>query len=203
MVPAAGAPQLACRRPRPRSGGPMAQLLDQTADLILYNGRAITMDAAQPRASAIAIRDGRFLGVGDEADLRPLAGRRTELIDLGGRADIPGLNDTHNHMSTTGLGMLHVSLEGAISIADVAGRIAERARATPRGEWVVTAQVGEPAISHALAERRYPTRADLDAVAPDHPVCIQAPHVLIVNSAALQRVGVDRNTPDPDGGRLG
>src|SRR4051794_15162785 len=181
----------------------MARLLDQTAETILYNGRVITMDAEQPRATAVAVRGGAFVGVGDEADLRPLAGRHTERIDLGGRAVTPGLIDTHNHLSTTGLGMLHVALEGAASIADVAARIAARVRATPRGEWVVTAQVGEPTISHLLAERRYPTRADLDPVAPDHPVCIQAPHVLILNSAALQRIGVRRDTPDPSGGEIG
>ena len=91
----------------------MTRLLDQTADTILYNGRIITMDAEQPRATAVAVRAGQVVGVGDDADLRPLVGRRTERIALGGRAVIPGLIDTHNHMSTTGLGMLHVALEGA------------------------------------------------------------------------------------------
>ncbi|MBX5490279.1 MAG: amidohydrolase [Chloroflexi bacterium] len=181
----------------------MTQILDQTADTVLYNARVITMDPALPRATAIAVRDGRFVGVGDEAGLRPLVGPRTERLNLGGRAVVPGLIDTHNHLSSTGLGMLHVSLEGVRRIGDIVGRIAERVRATPPGEWIVTAQVGEPAISHLLAERRYPTRADLDPVSPDHPVCIQAPHVLIVNSAALRRVGVDRGTPDPPGGQLG
>jgi predicted amidohydrolase YtcJ len=181
----------------------MAPVLDQTADTILYNARLITMDEALPRASAVAVRAGRFVGVGDEAELRPLVGARTERLDLGGRAVVPGLIDTHNHLSTTGLGMRDVSLQGAINVADVAGRLAARARTTPRGEWVVTAMIGEPAISHLLAERRYPTRADLDPVVPDHAVCIQAPHVLILNSLALQRIGVDRDTPDPPGGQIG
>ena len=92
----------------------MARLLDQTADTILYNGRIITMDAEQPRATAVAVRAGQVVGVGDDADLRPLVGRHTERIDLGRRAVIPGLIDTHNHMSTTGLGMLHVALEAAV-----------------------------------------------------------------------------------------
>ncbi len=181
----------------------MARLLDVAADLILYNGRVVTMDDAQPRATAVAVRDGRFVGVGDEADLRPLVGRRTERLDLGGRAVVPGLIDTHNHLSTTGLGLLQVSLDGCADIADLVGRIVARARTTRPGEWVVTAEVGEPAISHALAERRYPTRADLDPLLPDHPVCIQAPHVLILNSAALERIGVHRDTPDPPGGAIG
>lgn len=178
-------------------------VLDTTAETILYNARVITMDAALPRADAVAVRDGRFVGVGTEAELRALAGPRTERIDLGGRAVVPGLNDTHNHMSSTGLGMLHVSLEGAASIADVTARIVERARVTPPGEWVVTAQVGEPAVSHLLAERRYPNRFDLDPVAPDHPVCIQTPHVLMVNSAALARCGVHADLADPPGGVIG
>jgi predicted amidohydrolase YtcJ len=181
----------------------MALLLDGMADTILYNARVVTMDPALPRASAVAVREGRFVGVGEEAELRPLAGRRTERIDLDGRAVVPGLIDTHNHLSTTGLGMRQVSLEGSRSVAEVVARVVERAATTPRGEWVVTAQVGEPAVSHALAERRYPTRFDLDPAVPDHPVCIQTPHVLMVNSAALQRIGVDRDTPDPPGGVIG
>jgi predicted amidohydrolase YtcJ len=181
----------------------MALLLDQTADAILYNARVITMEPTLPRATAVAVRDGRFVGVGDEADLLPLAGRRTERINLGGRAVVPGLIDTHNHLSTTGLGMRQVSLEGSRNVAEVVARVVERAAATPPGEWVVTAQVGEPAVSHALAERRYPTRWDLDPAVPDHPVCIQTPHVLMVNSAALQRIGVDRDTPEPSGGAIG
>src|SRR6476659_2233179 len=119
----------------------MARLLDQTADTILYNARVITMDPAQPRATAVAIQGERIVGVGDESDLRPLVGQRTARLDLGGRTVLPGLNDTHNHMSSTGLGMLLVSPEGATRIADVQARIAERVAATPRGEWVVTAQV--------------------------------------------------------------
>jgi predicted amidohydrolase YtcJ len=181
----------------------MARLLDQTADTILYNAHVLTMDPAQPRATAVAIQGERIVGVGDESDLRPLVGQRTARVDLGGRTVVPGLNDTHNHMSSTGLGMLLVSPEGATRIADIQARIVERVAATPRGEWVVTAQVGEPAISHLLAERRYPTRADLDPISPDHPVCIQAPHVLILNSAALQRCGIGRDTTTPEGGEIG
>ena len=112
----------------------MTQILDQTADTVLYNARVITMDPALPRATAIAVRDGRFVGVGDEAGLRPLVGPRTERLNLGGRAVVPGLIDTHNHLSSTGLGMLHVSLEGVRRIGDIVGRIAERVRATPPGE---------------------------------------------------------------------
>jgi predicted amidohydrolase YtcJ len=181
----------------------MPLLLDRTADRILYNADIITLDPALPRASAVAVREGRFVGVGAEEDLRPLVGPQTERLDLGGRTIIPGLIDTHNHLSTTGLGMRQVSLDGSRSIADVVARVVERAATTPPGEWVVTAQVGEPAVSHALAERRYPTRTDLDPALPDHPVCIQTPHVLMVNSAALQRIGVDRDTPDPPGGVIG
>jgi predicted amidohydrolase YtcJ len=181
----------------------MALLLDQTADMILYHARVITMEPTLQRATAVAVRDGRIVGVGDEADLLPLAGRRTERINLGGRAVVPGLIDTHNHLSTTGLGMRQVSLEGSRNVAEVVARVVERAAATPPGEWVVTAQVGEPAVSHALAERRYPTRWDLDPAVPDHPVCIQTPHVLMLNSAALHRIGVDRDTPEPSGGAIG
>src|SRR5262249_42922720 len=181
----------------------MARILDTAADTILYNARIHTLDAAQPTASAVAIRDGRFVGVGDEADLQPLANGRTERINLHGRTVVPGLNDTHNHMSAVGLGLLRLSLEGSASIGEIASRIADRVRATPKGEWVVTALVGEPAINHLLRERRYPTRADLDPVSPGHPVCIQAPHVLVVNSVALQRCGITRDSPDPPGGELG
>jgi predicted amidohydrolase YtcJ len=178
-------------------------VLDDTADVLLYRANVRTLDPALPRAEAVAVRGERIVGVGSERELAPLVGRRTRCLDLGGRTLVPGFHDTHNHLSSTGLGLLRVSLEGCRDIAELVGRLVERARATPRGEWVVTAEIGEPAISHALAERRYPTRADLDPALPDHPVCIQAPHILILNSAALQRVGVSRATPDPPGGRLG
>jgi predicted amidohydrolase YtcJ len=83
----------------------MARFLDAAADVILYNAHIHTLDSAQPRATAVAIRDVRFVGIGDETDLRGLANGRTERINLHGRTIVPGLNDTHNHMSRVGLGL--------------------------------------------------------------------------------------------------
>jgi predicted amidohydrolase YtcJ len=174
-----------------------------TPDTVLYNGKIVTVDSEFSIADAVAIKDGRFTAVGKGKDILTLAGSETYLIDLNGRTVIPGLNDTHNHMSDVGLGMLKVSLEGSTCIADIVRVIQEKVRVTPPGHWITTAMIGEPAISHLLKERRYPTRWDLDPVSPNHPVCIVAPHVYIVNSYALRLGGLGDHAHSPRGGEIG
>ena len=181
-----------------------------TAELIVANAKVATLDSQDRMASAVAIADGRFLAVGDEAEIAGLAGAGTRRIDAGGKLVVPGLIDGHAHMDREGLKDALPSLSGCASIADVLKRIAELAERTPPGDWIVTMPIGEPpfyeGVPGNLAENRFPTRQELDSVAPDHPVYIRPiwghwrntlPLVSVANSRALAEAGVTRETLPP------
>ncbi len=163
-------------------------------DLVLINSRVHTVDDTNPTAAAIAIRDGRFVAVGSDEEIRALAGARTRVEDLGGATVVPGLIDAHNHLLATGRMLREVRLYDTRSIPEIVERVAARVREIPPGEWVV----GRGWDESLLAEGRHPTRHDLDAVAPDTPVVIHRVwNKLVCNSAALRAAGIDRETPDP------
>lgn len=166
-------------------------------DLVLVNAHVRTLDDRDAEASAVAVAAGRIAAVGTDAAVRALAGRGTRVDDLGGATVIPGLIDPHNHLLATGLALTQVRLYGCRSLAEVMERVAERARTTPPGAWIV----GRGWDESLLAERRHPTRHDLDAVAPDHPVVLHRVwNKLVCNSLALRRPGIGRDTPDPPAG---
>lgn len=180
------------------------------ADLILTGGKVITVDREFSIAAAVAVKGERILAVGADAEVRAWADAHTRAIDLAGRAVIPGFIDGHAHMDREGLKDVYPSLAGARSIDDVCARIAELARGTKPGEWIVTMPIGEPPyywdVPGILAEKRFPDRFDLDRAAPDNPVYIRSiwgfwrhtlPLVSIANSAALALAGISRATPDP------
>jgi predicted amidohydrolase YtcJ len=157
-------------------------------DLILVNGTMHTVDDANPSATAVAIRDGRFVAVGD-GEIRDVAGLSTRIEDLGGAAVVPGLIDAHNHLQATGRMLREVQLYDTRAIPEIVARVATRVRETPRGEWVV----GRGWDESLLAESRHPTRHDLDAVSPENPVVIHRVwNKLVCNSAALRAGGIDR-----------
>jgi predicted amidohydrolase YtcJ len=170
----------------------------QPADLILRGGRIVTVDGNWRTAEAVAVRDGRFVAVGDNATIAALAGPATQVIDLGGRTVVPGLIDTHLHQMLSGLNSRGVQLLGARSVADVQRAVAERVAQTPPGQWVTASSGWHESI---LAEGRMVTRWELDQVAPEHPVFIpRGGHVVTVSSKALALAGITRDTPNPDGG---
>lgn len=171
-------------------------------ETVFHGGRIYTVDSQFSIHNAVAIAGDRIVAVGNDDAIRRMADQHTLQLDLRGRTVIPGLIDSHNHMSTTGLGMLKPSLEGATAIPDIQSVIAQAAKSTPPGSWIVTATIGEPAISHNLAEERYPYRWELDAVSPDNPVCLPAPHVAIVNSQAIKLLGLE-GAVVPPGGEIG
>ncbi len=163
-------------------------------DVILFNATVHTMDPDYPAATAIAVKDGRFVAVGDDAEIRALAGSDTDVEDLEGATVIPGLIDAHNHLLATGRVLGQVQLYDCRSIPEISERIAARVRDTPPGAWII----GRGWDESLLAEGRHPTRHDLDRVAPDHPVLIHRVwNRLVVNSRALQAAGISRETPDP------
>ena len=133
-----------------------------------------------------------------------------EIVDLHGKAVIPGLVDSHAHMDREGLKDIYPSLAGAKSIDDVLARIADLVKTTPPGEWIVTMPIGQPPsywnVPESLTERRWPTRHDLDRVAPNNPVYIRPiwgfwrhklPLVSVANTCALERYGITRDTLPP------
>jgi predicted amidohydrolase YtcJ len=177
------------------------------ADRLLVNGRIYTMDAGCPRASALAISGERILAVGDGSAmgsgsrLSDLLVAGGEVLDLQGRCVLPGLTDSHIHFTWYALGMRHVDLTGATALGEVLALAAGRAQETEPGEWIL----GRGWDQEHWPERRFPTAADLDSVAPEHAVMLRAKsgHALVANARALSLAGITAQTPDPPGGRIG
>jgi predicted amidohydrolase YtcJ len=181
------------------------------ADLVLVNGRVLTFDSGRPQATALAVAGGRIAAVGDAADVKRHRDRRTEVVDLRGATVVPGLVDVHAHLDREGLKSLYPSLARCRSIGDIQIVVRRQAARTPKGLWVVTMPVGSPPFyqdpTGGLAEKRWPTRRDLDVAAPDHPVYIRGiwgywnkpPVYSIASSRALARAGVTRDTEPPPG----
>ncbi len=167
------------------------------ADLILVNGRIVTVDAGFSIAEAVAIRDGRFIAVGASDAVRRHAGRGTRTIDLRGRTAVPGLADNHLHNAGGGPG---VDLSRTRSLADVLAAVSARAKDVGPGQIVLSNRDWHEG---QLREQRLPLRRDLDATAPDNPVVlVRGGHEYILNSAALARWRIDERTPQPSGGRI-
>lgn len=171
-------------------------------DVALVNGRVITMNPDQPEASAVAIRAGRVIEVGTDADVRAAAGPRATVIDLRGRTATPGLNDAHAHPMIVGFALLDLDLaaDGLQSIADIVRLVESETRKKPHGSWIV----GRGYDQARLTDQRHPTRHDLDAISPHHPVLLirACHHIGVANSAALALAGVTANTRDPEGGTI-
>jgi predicted amidohydrolase YtcJ len=160
------------------------------ADLLVANAHVISMDEADSRAEAIAIRGERILGVGSSADMEPLVGEHTEILDLAGRTVLPGFINAHDH-TAMGMGERIFTVQYCRSIAEMQDRLAEYARQVPEGELILCDKVdpvGPRFGSLHLKEERWPTRQELDAVAPEHYVALGLNHGAIVNSKLLDRV---------------
>jgi predicted amidohydrolase YtcJ len=177
-----------------------AASLELHADTILYNGKIITVDKDFSIAEAVAIKDGKFVAVGKRKEVMPFAGKATKRIDLKGKSVIPGLNDSHNHMLTTGTGLRLVQLRDSKTLADVLGAIGSKAKSLKPGEWIETSGGWHES---QLKEKRLPTLKELDSVAPDNPVYVaRGGHTVVVNSKAFELAGITKETPDPKGGEF-
>jgi predicted amidohydrolase YtcJ len=169
------------------------------ADLIIRDAHIVTVDPNFSIAQAAAIRDGRFIAVGSDADVMKSKGPNTRVVDLHGKTVLPGFNDTHVHLTAGEELPLQVDLTHIHSIKQIQTAIAARAKQVKPGEWITGTRGW---WEYQLAEGRLPTRADLDAAAPNNPVAIPGPHYVIVNSRALALAHVTRDTPDPQGGQI-
>jgi predicted amidohydrolase YtcJ len=166
-------------------------------DLVLFNGRIITVDRDFSIHSAVAIIGDRIMTVGNDDQLRTVAGPQTRLIDLKGHAVIPGLMDNHLHGAGGGPG---VDLSRARSLADVNAAVQARVQTSQPGDVIVSNSDWHEA---QLEEQRLPLRDDLDRIAPQNPVVlIRGGHEYVLNSAALARWNIDERTAEPAGGRI-
>ncbi|HYE13322.1 MAG TPA: amidohydrolase [Pyrinomonadaceae bacterium] len=168
------------------------------ATLLLFNGKVFTADARGTVAEAVAVSGNRIVAVGTTAGLRSRFRAERE-VDLRGRLVTPGFNDAHIHFIGGGLSLLRVDLNGARTLEEAKRRVAARAREVKPGAWVLGR-----GWDHTLWGGQWPTRKDLDEVAPDNPVFLQRVdgHVSWANSLALQKAGVTAATRAPEGGEI-
>lgn len=168
------------------------------ADLLLTNAAIRTVDPARPWAGAAAVVGERIVAVGSSEDLRPWIGAATRVLDLQGRLVLPGFIDSHVHFMEGGATLLGVQLHEAASPAEFTARIAAKARELPAGSWILGGNWDHQAFPGA----ELPRREWIDAVTPEHPVCVSRMdgHMVLCNSLALRLAGLDRHSPTPDGG---
>lgn len=191
-----------------------AQAQQKPADKVFLNGNiyaGVTADFPKqvsrgeevrglPRVQALAVQDGRIVAAGSDAEIRKLAGEKTEVVDLGGHFVMPGFNDAHLHLGSGGRAKLNVDLVGITSLEEMKRSIARHAQQAAPGEWLV----GRGWDHTKWAEKKLPSRYDLDEVTGGHPAMFHRVdgHIAVVNSKALELAGVGRETPDPEGGSI-
>ncbi|MCA1557089.1 MAG: amidohydrolase [Acidobacteria bacterium] len=176
------------------------QSAQQPADLVLKNGVVYTVNEREPRAEAIAIRGDRIVFVGSNADAKRYEGRSTRVVDLEGKTVVPGMTDAHYHLLGVGQREVTLNLEGTTSLEDFLSRVRERVGQAERGAWVT----GRGWIETFWKPQVFPTRADLDRIAPNNPVYLVRAdgHAAVANSAALKLAGINKQTPNPFGGEI-
>lgn len=179
----------------------MASVDPVRADLILINGHIATLDTRGSFVEAVAIRDGRFIAGGETAGVLAHRSPQTQLVDLGGRAVIPGLNDSHLHVIRGGLNYnMELRWDGVPSLADGLRMLKAQAQRTPPGQWV---RVVGGWSEFQFAERRMPTLEEINAAAPDTPIFILHLYCrALLNKAALRSCGYTKDTPNPPGGEI-
>src|SRR4051812_46702783 len=179
---------------------PVARTNVETADVVFENGNVYTVNGRSPRAEAIAVKAGKVIFAGSNKEARAYVGKATRVIDLKGSTVVPGLTDSHYHLSGVGAREMNLNLEGITSLEEFLAKIKERVDRAKPGEWIT----GRGWIETFWKPPVFPTRSDLDKVAPNNPVYLTRAdgHGAVANSAALKIAGVDKNTPAPFGGEV-
>ena len=171
------------------------------ADTVYKSANVITVDPRKPRAQAVAIRDGKFVGVGSDGDVEGIIGPATRVIDARGLTIIPGLIDAHIHVLSSGIRHVMAADCDQRSIAAIQSELRDRVQVASAGDWIEGFKFDDT----KTAERRFLNRDDLDAVSTELPILVshRAGHVYYLNSKALELSGYDDASADPPGGRLG
>ena len=180
----------------------LAQAAEAPADLVVVNAKVLTVDAAFSRAGAVAIRNGTFVAVGAEADIRQLVGPQTRTIDAGGRTVIPGLVEGHLHATGAARGDAQQPYRQLYSIGEIKDWVRERVREVGPGGWI---QLPRTDVTR-IKERRLPNKADLDEAAPNNPAVFTWQYankiIQILNTTALKVTGITKDTETPAGGKI-
>ena len=171
-----------------------------TADLIITNAKIWTVDKSQPVAEAVAVLGDRIVAVGSSTDVDAWHGPHTHIVDAGGKLLLPGFNDAHVHFVSGGMQLTNVQLNDASTPAEFARRIGERAKVTPKGEWITGGNWDETKWNPP----NMPAKELIDALTPDTPVFVSRydGHMGLANSVALRLAGITAKTPDPAGGTV-
>ncbi|MBA3256410.1 MAG: amidohydrolase family protein, partial [Pyrinomonadaceae bacterium] len=166
-----------------------------TADVVFKNGNVYTVNSSQPKAEAVAVKADRIVFVGSNIEAQRYVGKSTRVVDLQGKTVVPGMTDAHQHLPGVGFREMKLNLEGVTSLEDFLGQVKARLDQARPGEWVT----GRGWIETFWKPPVFPTRTDLDKVAPNNPVVLTRAdgHASVVNSAALRIAAVDKNTPSP------
>ena len=174
--------------------------LAEQADTVFINGNVYTVNERQPRAEAIAAKAGKIIFVGSNKDAKAYQGKHTRVVDLKGNTVVPGMTDSHYHLTGVGAREITLNLEGISSLEEFLAKVKERVDRAKPGEWVT----GRGWIETHWKPPVFPTRWDLDKISPNNPVALDRAdgHGLVVNSAALKLAHVDKNTPSPFGGEI-
>jgi len=172
----------------------------QKADLVLKNGVIYTVDENLSQAQAVAISDKKIIAVGTDAEIEEFVGMGTQVIDLEGRTVTPGFIDSHYHFMGVGRREFQLNLDGTKSLQEFLDKVATEVAAKSDGEWIT----GRGWIEEDWPSKRFPTRQDLDKIAPHNPVILGRAdgHAIVVNSKALEISGITKATEDPQGGKI-
>jgi predicted amidohydrolase YtcJ len=180
------------------------------ADLIIINGKVITVDKDFSIQQAIAVKDGWIVAVGTNGDVQKFAGKKTQVMDLKGKAILPGINESHGHTAAFASVRPPFAIDARYptvkSMADIKAAVAAKAKELGPGKWIRGRGWNTALLEEFKNDPKgMPTRKDLDDVAPDNPVILTdwSGHAVWANSKALQLANITRNTPDPDGGKVG
>ncbi|MBA3356929.1 MAG: amidohydrolase [Pyrinomonadaceae bacterium] len=171
-----------------------------SADVVYRNGNVYTVNSSIPKAEAVAVKANRIVFVGSNNEAQRYVGKSTRVVDLQGKTMVPGMTDAHQHLPGVGFREMTLNLEGVTSLEDFLSKVKGRVDQASSGEWVT----GRGWIETFWKPPVFPTRADLDKVAPNNPVVLTRAdgHASVVNSAALRIAAVDKNSPSPFGGEI-
>jgi predicted amidohydrolase YtcJ len=172
----------------------------QTADIVFKNGNVYTANDKAPRAEAIAVKADRIIFAGTNAAAQKFIGQSTRVVDLKGNTVLPGFTDSHQHLSGVGFREMTLNLEGATSLEDFLAKVKARVDQAKPGDWIT----GRGWIETHWKPPAFPTRWDLDKIAPNNPVFLGRAdgHGGVANSAALKLAGIDKDTANPFGGEI-
>ncbi len=188
------------------AAAPHQQQPVQPADLVLTNGKVVTVEDSLPEAPAVAVRGARIIALGRAVDMEPFVGPTTQVVDLKGRLVIPGFVEGHGHFTGVGEAQLSLKLMPATSWAQIVTMVAEAAKGAKPGEWII----GRGWHQEKWTSRPnpnvegFPTHASLDAVSPNNPVLLThaSGHASFVNAKAMEVSDINRSTPNPPGGEI-